>query len=112
VPNHPKLHDPRAGRWLFTNCGSLGVLAHPTLIVGEVSGQILDVFIAGDDQQAKNTVAALVRDGGLNPIDVGALERARQLEALGLLGITLQGRLGTQFGTAWKLIMPLKRGGE
>jgi NADPH-dependent F420 reductase len=80
-----------------------------TLVAGEVSGQILDVFIAGDDQQAKNTVAALVRDGGLNPIDVGALERARQLEALGLLGITLQARLGTQFGTAWKLIMPTKR---
>jgi 8-hydroxy-5-deazaflavin:NADPH oxidoreductase len=80
-----------------------------TLIAGEVSGQILDVFIAGDDQQAKNTVATLVRDGGLNPIDVGALDRARQLEALGLLGITLQARLGTQFGTAWKLIMPVKR---
>jgi hypothetical protein len=79
-----------------------------TLVAGEVAGQILDVFIAGDDQRAKDTVATLVRDGGLNPIDVGALERARQLEALGLLGITLQTRLGTQFGTAWKLIMPRK----
>jgi 8-hydroxy-5-deazaflavin:NADPH oxidoreductase len=54
-------------------------------------------------------VAAIVRDGGLNPIDVGALERARQLEALGLLGITLQQRLGTNFGTAWKLVMPSGR---
>jgi 8-hydroxy-5-deazaflavin:NADPH oxidoreductase len=57
----------------------------------------------------RDAVATLVRDGGLNPIDVGALDRARQLEALGLLGITLQARLGTQFGTAWKLIMPVKR---
>jgi 8-hydroxy-5-deazaflavin:NADPH oxidoreductase len=79
-----------------------------TLVAGEVSGQILDVFIAGDDQRAKEAVATLVRDGRLNAVDVGSLERARQLEALGLLGITLQGRLGTQFGTAWKLIMPTK----
>jgi 8-hydroxy-5-deazaflavin:NADPH oxidoreductase len=81
----------------------------PTLVAGQVAGQPLDVFIAGDDQQAKDAVAAIVRDGGLNPIDVGAIERARQLEALGLLGITLQQRLGTNFGTAWKLVMPSGR---
>ena len=78
----------------------------PTLLAGQVAGEPLDVFIAGDDEDAKSTVATLVRDGGLRPIDAGALERARQLEGLGLLGITLQGALGTQFGTAWKLVMP------
>lgn len=77
-----------------------------TLVAGAVAGQPLDVFIAGDDETAKAKVATLVRDGGLNPIDAGALERARQLEALGLLGITLQGRLNTGFGTAWKLVLP------
>lgn len=79
-----------------------------TLLSGEVSGQPLDVFIAGDYQAANDAVARLVRDGGLNAIDVGPLERARQLEALGFLGISLQARLGTQFGTAWKLVMPAK----
>ena len=78
----------------------------PTLLAGQVAGEPLDVFIAGDDEDAKSTVATLVRDGGLRPIDAGALERSRQLEGLGLLGITLQGALGTQFGTAWKLVMP------
>lgn len=77
-----------------------------TLLAGQVGGQPLDVYIAGDNQDAKNTVASLVQDGGLNPIDVGALERARQLEALGLLGITLQQRLGTGFQTGWKLVLP------
>jgi hypothetical protein len=77
-----------------------------TLVAGQVAGQPLDVFIAGDDQGAKDTLAALVRGGGLNPIDVGALERARELEALGFLGITLQGRLGTGFMSGWKLLMP------
>jgi 8-hydroxy-5-deazaflavin:NADPH oxidoreductase len=77
-----------------------------TLVAGEVAGQALDVFIAGDDDAAKATLAELVREGGLNAIDVGALERARELEALGLLGITLQSRLNTGFGTAWKLTLP------
>lgn len=77
-----------------------------TLVDGSVSGQTLDVFIAGDDDPAKRTVATLVEDGDLNAIDVGGLERARQLEALGLLGITLQSQLDTGFMTAWKLVLP------
>jgi len=75
-----------------------------TLVEGQVAGQPLDVFIAGDDEEAKETVAQLVRDGGLRAIDVGPLERARQLEGLGLLGITLQQPLGLNFQSAWKLI--------
>jgi NADPH-dependent F420 reductase len=75
-----------------------------TLVEGQVAGQPLDVFIAGDDEEAKETVAQLVRDGGLRAIDVGPLERARQLEGLGFLGITLQQPLGLNFQSAWKLI--------
>jgi predicted dinucleotide-binding enzyme len=77
-----------------------------TLVAGEVAGQPLDVFIAGDDDAAKATVAELVKSAGLNAIDVGPLARAQQLEALGLVGITLQFRLNTGFGTAWKLVLP------
>jgi predicted dinucleotide-binding enzyme len=77
-----------------------------TLITGNVAGQPLDVFLAGDDDTAKQTVAQFVKTGGLHPVDVGALERARQLEALGFLGITLQFRLNTGFATAWKLVLP------
>ena len=75
-----------------------------TLVEGQVAGQPLDVFLAGDDEEAKETVAQLVRDGGLRAIDVGPLERARQLEGLGFLGITLQQPLGLNFQSAWKLI--------
>lgn len=77
-----------------------------TLVEGKVAGQVLDVLIAGDDETAREVVASLARGGGLNAIDVGGLERARQLEALGLLGITLQSRLDTGFSTAWKLLLP------
>jgi predicted dinucleotide-binding enzyme len=48
-------------------------------------------------------VAQLVRAGGLRAIDVGPLERARQLEGLGFRGITLQ-QLGLNFQSAWKII--------
>jgi 8-hydroxy-5-deazaflavin:NADPH oxidoreductase len=51
-----------------------------TLVAGEVSGQPLDVLIAGDDDNAKQKVSQLVSDGGLRPVDVGPLSRAQQLE--------------------------------
>lgn len=47
-----------------------------TLVNGEVSGQPLDVFIAGDDADAKAGVADLARSSGLNPVDAGSLNRA------------------------------------
>jgi hypothetical protein len=76
----------------------------PTLVEGQVAGQPLDVLIAGDDEEAKETVARLVRDGSLRAIDVGPLERAREVEGLGFLGIALQQPLGLNFQSAWKLI--------
>jgi 8-hydroxy-5-deazaflavin:NADPH oxidoreductase len=75
-----------------------------TLNDGSVAGQPLDVFIAGDDDDAKSTVAQLAQDGGLNPIDAGPLKRARELEAMGLLHMTLQGPLGTGFSSAIKIL--------
>jgi NADPH-dependent F420 reductase len=75
-----------------------------TLSEGNVRGQQLDVLIAADDDNAKQTVARLAEQGGMRPIDVGPLRRARQLEQLGLLHISLQDRLGTAFGSAVKFI--------
>jgi 8-hydroxy-5-deazaflavin:NADPH oxidoreductase len=62
------------------------------------------VLIAGDEEEAKERVAQLVRDGGLRAIDVGPLERARELEGLGFLGMMLQQPLELNFRSAWKLI--------
>ena len=75
-----------------------------TLVAGQVAGQPLDVLIAGDDAEAKATVTQLVRDGGLNPLDVGPLARAHQLENLGYLSIVIQQPLGLGFASAWKLV--------
>ena len=75
-----------------------------TLSAGEVAGQPLDVLIAGDEDNAKEAVSTIARDGGLNPIDAGPRRRARELEALGLLHMTLQDRLGTGFGSTVKIL--------
>ncbi len=75
-----------------------------TLVSGEVAGHQLDVLIAGDDEQAKERVAELARGGGLRPIDVGPLRRARQLEQLGFLHMSLQDRLGSGFRSAVKFL--------
>ncbi len=75
-----------------------------TLLAGDTGGQKLDVFIAGDDADAKSKVSQLVTDGGMRAIDAGPLHRARQIEAMQLLHITLQGTLGTNWGSALKIL--------
>ncbi len=75
-----------------------------TLVAGQVAGQPLDVLIAGDDADAKATISAFVSSGGLRAVDAGPLQRARQLEALGLLHMALQFTLNTGFGSAVKII--------
>jgi predicted dinucleotide-binding enzyme len=77
-----------------------------TLVEGEVAGQQLDVLIAGDDDGAKRKVAELVEAGGLRPLDVGPLLRARELEHLGLLHVVMQGPMGWGFGSAVKFHAP------
>jgi NADPH-dependent F420 reductase len=75
-----------------------------TLLAGQVAGQPLDVFIAGDDAGAKAKVAQIVTDGGLRPVDTGPLSRARQIEGLQLLHIVTQATLGTNWGSAVKIL--------
>lgn len=75
-----------------------------TLLTGDVAGQKLDVFIAGDDESAKGKVASLVESSGLRPIDVGPLRRARQLEHMMFLNITVQEPLGLGYEGAIKIL--------
>lgn len=75
-----------------------------TLVEGEVGGLPLDVFLAGDDADAKARLMALLQRAGLRSLDVGPLKRARQLEGLGLLHITQQAALDTGFASAVKII--------
>jgi hypothetical protein len=60
-----------------------------TLASGKVGGETTTVLIAGDDADAKALLVGIVSAAGLRAIDAGGLTRARELEALGLLQITL-----------------------
>jgi predicted dinucleotide-binding enzyme len=60
-----------------------------TLSSGQVGGQPTTVLVAGDDDDAKAQVIAAITAGGLRGFDAGALSRARELEAIGFLQITL-----------------------
>jgi predicted dinucleotide-binding enzyme len=78
-------------------------LAGP-LTAGTAGDLPLDVFIAGDDADAKASIAQLVRDGGLRPIDVGALANARHLEGFQLLHMAAQEQLGTGWMSAITIV--------
>jgi NADPH-dependent F420 reductase len=61
----------------------------PTLATGIVGTQPTTVLIAGDDTDAKTQLANVITAGGLQAVDAGSLNRARELEALGFLQVTL-----------------------
>jgi hypothetical protein len=72
-------HVVKAFNTLFSN----------VLAAGSAEGRPLDVFIAGDDAQAKTRVSAFIESLGLRPMDAGPLPMARALENAGLLEVGL-----------------------
>lgn len=60
-----------------------------TLAAGTVGPNTTTVLLAGDDADAKSELAGAITASGLKTIDAGPLARARELEALGFLQITL-----------------------
>jgi 8-hydroxy-5-deazaflavin:NADPH oxidoreductase len=62
-----------------------------TLAAGTVGPLTTTVLVAGDDASAKSILADVLVSGGLEAIDAGALKRARELEAVGFLQLTLAG---------------------
>jgi len=60
-----------------------------TLASGSIGDGTTTVLIAGDDADAKALLAGVVGAAGLKAVDAGSLKRARELEALAFLQITL-----------------------
>ncbi|MBS7576388.1 MULTISPECIES: NADPH-dependent F420 reductase [unclassified Enterococcus] len=61
-----------------------------TLLTKKVAGEHqTTVLLASDSQEAKETLTKILAGSGLAIIDAGALKRARELEALGFLQISL-----------------------
>jgi len=78
-------------------------LAGP-LEAGEVEGKELDVFIAGDDEDAKSKVSELVKTSGMRPVDVGPLANARHLEGFALIQMAVQDQIGTNWMSSLKFL--------
>ncbi len=74
------------------------------LVAGEVEGRQLDVFVAGDDDKAKNVVKELINSSSLRAIDVGPLSESRHLEGFGLIQMKIQDQLGTNWMSALKFL--------
>ncbi|MFF5481014.1 NADPH-dependent F420 reductase [Streptomyces sp. NPDC012935] len=74
------------------------------LMTGEGHDFPLDVLIAGDDSSAKDKIADFVRAGAMRPFDVGPLRRARELEAIGFLHISLQQQLQLNWQSSIKIL--------
>ncbi|GGM66637.1 dinucleotide-binding protein [Micromonospora sonchi] len=60
-----------------------------TLAAGAVGPLTTTVLVAGDDADAKAALIDVISRGGVKAIDSGGLKRARELEALGFLQISL-----------------------
>ena len=76
------LPDSRVLKAFNTNFAS-------TLASGTIADQPTTVLIAGDDAEAKSLLSGVVTAAGLRALDAGALSRARELEAVGFLQLTL-----------------------
>jgi predicted dinucleotide-binding enzyme len=77
-----KLPQSRVLKAFNTNFGA-------TLASGSIGDGTTTVLIAGDDPDAKALVAGVVGAASLKAVDAGSLKRARELEALAFLQITL-----------------------
>ncbi len=66
----------------------------------KIGNEKLTAFIAGDDADAKKTVAKLTGDIGFDPVDCGPLKNARYLEAMGnmLINLAYTYGMGTDIG--------------
>jgi hypothetical protein len=70
---------------------------------GEAEARPIDVFIAGDDADAKKAVSAFVENLGMRPLDTGDLKMAHWLEGMGLLVLGQAARVG-DFSLTFKVL--------
>ncbi|MFC7878776.1 NADPH-dependent F420 reductase [Isoptericola sp. NPDC057391] len=75
-----------------------------TLAGGTVGDVPTAVLVAGDDVAAKAAFAAAFDGSAVRVVDAGSLKRARELEALGFLQLTLAAGEKTQWTTGFALL--------
>jgi len=76
----------------------------PNQSTARVGNEQLTAFIAGDNLEAKKTVAQLTKDIGFDPVDCGPLAAARNLESMANLIINLAYKYGMGNKMGYKLV--------
>ncbi|TCJ12666.1 NADP oxidoreductase [Flaviaesturariibacter flavus] len=69
-----------------------------------IDGKQADAFVAGNDEEAVNTVSELVKTAGFNPIVAGDLSVSRTLENMQLLLIQLGMKYHYNWLAGWKIL--------
>ncbi len=69
-----------------------------------IAGKPADAFVAGDDNQAVQTVTELVESMGLHPVVAGGLAVSHTLEHMQLLLIQLTEKNGYNWHAGWKIL--------
>lgn len=69
-----------------------------------IDGKQVDAFVAGNDEEALQTVSDLVKTAGFNPIAAGDLSVSRTLEAMQLLLIQLGMKYNYNWLAGWKVL--------
>lgn len=69
-----------------------------------IDGKQVDAFVAGNDEDALQTVSELVTTAGFNPIVAGNLSVSRTLESMQLLLIQLGMKYNYNWLAGWKIL--------
>ena len=69
-----------------------------------IDGKTVDAFIAGNDEEALETVSDVVRSTGFNPIKAGGLTISRTLENMQSLLIQLNIKNNYNWVAGWKIL--------
>ena len=92
-------------RWLPKSrvVKAFNIVGNTLMVDPKLPGGPPDMFIAGDDAAAKETVATICKDFGFLVTDIGGIEGSRLLEPLAMLWVVVGFKLN-RWEQAWKLL--------
>lgn len=92
-------------RWLPKSrvVKAFNIVGHTLMVDPKIPGGPPDMFIAGNDAAAKETVTKICKEFGWPVVDIGGIEGSRLLEPLAMLWVVVGYKLN-QWEQAWKLL--------
>jgi predicted dinucleotide-binding enzyme len=92
-------------RWLPQSrvVKAFNIVGNSLMVDPKIPGGPPDMFIAGNDAAAKETVTRICKEFGWPVIDIGGIEGSRLLEPLAMLWVVVGFKLN-RWDQAWKLL--------